>query len=295
MHNLMTSTFDSSKHFDTKDFELRFSSNYLPRKRKKISNSVEFFFFIDGKMHLRLDGKQIPLRRNDVVYLPQGTVGSPLIIDERQPNHLFFLRLSKNYISQLKNQSPDFGFLFDFTAEPTPQLFRSQTILFNTIIARILALADELSANRYGKETAIQLSLNDVILHLNRLAYACAEETAEKTQKTKSSLLRNLIHYIEIHLAEDLTLDHLSEVFFVSKYYISHLFKEVMGLPVHQYITKKRLTLCCAELLSGSDISKTYTLYGFRDYSSFYRAFKKEYGMSPKAYREEVEAKRNNL
>lgn len=291
--NFMTA-FDSSQYFTTKDFELRYSDHYLPRKQKKISDSVELFFFIGGKMSLHLDGKLIPLKKFDVVYLPLGTVGAPLTIDENQPNQLFFLRLNKNYISQLKNQSDDFGYLFDFTADPKPQLFRNESTLFNTIIARLLALTDEIRSDRYGRNTQIYIALNDLILHLNRLAYNCAEKDDRKSPKTKTSLFRNLIHYVEMNISEDLTLDHLAEVFFVSKYYISHLFKETTGISLHQYITKKRLSLCRDSLLDGANISKTYNLYGFKDYSSFYRAFRKEYGMSPKAYRENKDKEKDD-
>lgn len=57
------------------------------------------------------------------------------------------------------------------------------------------------------------------------------------------------------------------------------IFKENMGLSIHQYITKKRLTMCRDALLSDTNISKAFLLYGFKDYSSFYGAFKKEYGI----------------
>ena len=40
---------------------------------------------------------------------------------------------------------------------------------------------------------------------------------------------------------EDLTLDHLSQIFGVSKYHISHVFKANLGISVHQFITKKRV------------------------------------------------------
>ncbi len=282
------STFDSNIHFLTKDFELRYSSEYLPRKRKRASDSVEFFFFLDGRMFLRDGNDTVPLKKFDVVYLPQGTVGLPLIIDESRPNTLFFLRISKNYISQLKNQSPDYGYLFDFTAEPVPQLLRNEEVLFNTILARLLSLADELRSDRFGRETQIYLALDEVILHLNRMAYQIKEETLERGQKSRQTLFRNLVHYIEMHIDEELTLDHLAEVFFVSKYYIAHLFKDNLGSSVHQYITKKRLALCRDALLHGGNISALYHLYGFKDYSTFYRAFRKEYGLSPKAYKEQI-------
>ena len=283
----MPASFDSSEYYDTKDFEIRYSKNYLPRKKNRRSESVEFFFFLGGKMSLRVDNQTIPLRRNDVVYLPQGTVGTPLIIDKEHPNHLCFLRVSKNYISQLKNRSSDFGYIFDFTLPPKPQLFRSEDILFNTVLTRMLALMDELRSDRFGRETEIHIAMGDLILHLNRLAYTCTEQATIKEKKARQTLYRNLIHYIEMHWNEELTLDHLAEAFFVSKYHIAHVFKENLGISLHQYITKKRLSHCRDELLSGGNISKTYNLYGFKDYSSFYRAFKKEYGLSPKAYRDQ--------
>ena len=52
-------------------------------------------------------------------------------------------------------------------------------------------------------------------------------------------------------------------------------------------ILKKRMQASREAILGGENISQVYERFGFRDYSSFYRAFRREYGMSPKEYREE--------
>ena len=71
----------------------------------------------------------------------------------------------------------------------------------------------------------------------------------------------------------------------MSKYHIAHVFKDEIGMSIHQYISKKRLARCREALLGDVPVTKVYLLFGFHDYSSFYRAFKKEYGISPKDFK----------
>jgi len=66
---------------------------------------------------------------------------------------------------------------------------------------------------------------------------------------------------------------------------VAHTFTDHIGISIHQYITAKRLEASKGAILAGEKISDTYLRYGFRDYSAFFRAFRKEYGISPKEFR----------
>ena len=140
-----------------------------------------------------------------------------------------------------------------------------------------------MQSDHFGKELQITLYVDDFVLNINRLVYNMVEP---KRRTNDASLYTNLMDYIEEHLDEELSLEKLADEFYVSKYHIAHVFKDNIGLSIHQYITKKRLSLCQEAIRARMNITDVYHTYGFGDYSSFYRAFKKEYGISPKEYRD---------
>lgn len=84
------------------------------------------------------------------------------------------------------------------------------------------------------------LCVNDLILHLNRTIY---ELEHPQNLRDDQNLCESLILYIERHLDEELSLDSLAQYFYLSKFYISHIFKETLGVSVHQFITRKRLSM----------------------------------------------------
>lgn len=281
--NLQTA-FQTRQYMLSKDFEIYYYNDYnLSKVDPHTHDYYEFYFLLEGNVSIQVDGEIYPLRFGDIILIPPGIAHRPLIHNYNVPYRRFVLWISQEYCSHLLSLSHHYGYLLQYVQLNKTYIFHNERVSFNTIQSMILRLLEELHSDRFGREAQINLCVNDLLLHLNRTIY---ERNHPTVRSTEASLYHRVITYIESHIEEDLSLDNLAAVFFVSKYHIAHTFKENLGISVHQYITKKRLTLCREAILGNREITEVYLSFGFGDYSSFYRAFKKEYGVSPKAFKE---------
>ncbi|MBD9255330.1 MAG: AraC family transcriptional regulator, partial [Ruthenibacterium lactatiformans] len=97
-------------------------------------------------------------------------------------------------------------------------------------------------------------------------------------------VVAEVLHYINEHYPDELSLDLLSAKFFISKYHLSHEFHRLVGTSVYRYIIQKRLVIAKQMLANGVAPTDVYGHCGFGDYANFYRAFKAEYHISPKQF-----------
>lgn len=288
MHKKLQTAFSTRQYMLSKDYEIYYYSDsrkdgMLSRVQLHSHDYYEFYFFLEGNVSIRINEKEYPLNPGDMILLPPGIPHLAMIHDTAVPYRRFVFWVSRTYLQRLCEDSPDYGYLPQLAQTRGHYLFHYDTISFNALQSRIFQLLEEIHAERFGKAARVSLCAQELILHLNRTVYE--KEHPDSPEETQD-LCRNLLQYIETHLDEDLSLDALARKFYVSKYHIAHMFKENFGISVHQFIMKKRLSMCRDSILSRQEISKAYLLFGFKDYSSFYRAFIKEYGMSPKEYQD---------
>ena len=100
-----------------------------------------------------------------------------------------------------------------------------------------------------------------------------------------SQMLTRVQRHIVRHISEDLTIERLSQLFSYHPNYFIRLFRRETGYTPYQYIVQQRMQYAVTQLNKGLPNEEVCYACGYTDSSTFTRAFRKYYGVTPQKYR----------
>lgn len=155
-----------------------------------------------------------------------------------------------------------------------------QKLGIDTLLNQCLEYARE---NSLETQVLLNCKVIELLSTLSRLIVAgnIAEQAAPSSNKT----VNEIINYINRHYKEDITLDTLAERFHFSKYYMSHLFRDYVGVSPYEYLITRRLYLFNDLIRQNHAIRQACFAVGFNNYSNFFRLYKKHFGFTPQQFR----------
>ena len=158
------------------------------------------------------------------------------------------------------------------------------TMLIKNILKKLLRSKED--KNEFADSIYIKSMLSIVVvLILRSCIYA---EPKQKIKRNTHFLIDDIFAYINNHITEEISLDRLEKEFYVSKFHISREFKKLTGTTLHQYIIKTKLDLCKNLIEEGKSITDIAQICNLGSYNNLFRVFKKEFGITPKEYYNEI-------
>ncbi len=106
-----------------------------------------------------------------------------------------------------------------------------------------------------------------------------------------NSLMEQISDYVDSHLAQRITLKSVAAHCGVSVSTVTQLFQKKAGVTFHKFLTQRRMEAAQKLIHAGMPLEEAGRLAGYTDHSTFYRAFKQTFGISPREYRKTIDKK----
>lgn len=229
--------------------------------------------FISGKVTYHIEGKAYHLKPRDILLVSQGAIHKPEI-DPSVPyeRYIFWIRddLSCQELNTCFQKANDRSF----------NLVRADSALQERLKDLLPEIEQTLQNKHFGDLVLRDALFTQFMIYINRI-FLRTSSSPDKKAYSSDTQVEQLLKYINRNLSENLSIDQLAERFFFSKYHMMRKFKNETGYTIHNYITSKRLLMARSLISQGIPVIKAAQASGFHDYTTFVRAYKKQFGKAP--------------
>lgn len=232
-----------------------------------VSSFSRLYYVKEGAAEIYCNGKEIPLVPGNVYFVPAGACASYHCAKGSHMEKLFFhiaLLSAENH--DLLSDLPKEVFTLSFEQARCEQIFRL-----------------------YSEPNYMTLLALRAILYETLVRFYIQFSFPVPEIKTYSPVTRNVMRFLQNHFSADLTIECIAEANFVSKSYLSKLFKKETGISIGKYIDDLAVFHAKKMLITEKErsIQQICTTLGFHDQAYFSRRFKEKCGLSPAQYRKE--------
>lgn len=245
----------------------------------------KLLIFLRGNVTYSIEGKSYRLKPFDMVLVNREAIHK-VEIAEDEPYERIVFYISGEYLEKHKTEECDLEYCYKAAREQGSDVLRFPAMMNS----RLLSIVEEIEKNgqeasRYAAKLYANVLFMEFMILLNR---GCVDQTGSFNHAvTFNQKMIDLIRYIGEHLSEELTIEELAQHFYISRFHMMRQFKEETGYTIHQYITEKRVLLAKSLIAAGMSATQACYESGFKDYSTFSRAYKRRLAKSPSERGEE--------
>ena len=237
---------------------------------------------IDGDLTYYIEGKAYILKPWDILFVNKNEIHKPVVNPDKYYERIV-IWLNPDFMAKYAQGNNDLLKCFEVAIKNNYNLLRLNMKSIEIIKNLIQDIQNCNNSNEFGSEILKESLFVQLMVLMNRL-FLNSDKNRDIEDIQYDKTIEGVLNYINSNLENDLSIDTIASEFFISKYYLMRKFKNQIGSSIHNYVVQKSLILARSLISDGLSMSSVCSRCGFNDYSSFVRAFKKVYGVSPSNY-----------
>lgn len=237
----------------------------------------KLILFLSGDVRYLIEGRNYLLKEGDILLIPAFAIHQPMISGEEAYSR---------YILWIRPESLERWNLtdgFSICEEQNAYLLKRNRYDRSELMGLLQRLEKTETEKEYGWEAMKEALFIEIATQVSRAVLQTGPSLREH-EELSDPRIDAILQYMNQNLTEDLSVEALSGHFYLSKSWLMHRFKEIANCTIHQYVLQKRLILSTQKLLEQTSAEQAARESGFTDYSTFLRAFRRVYGVTPREY-----------
>jgi len=269
------------------DYSVRHKRTFSHEKSQfHIHNEFEVLLSLSAGLKLDTGNKTYILPHYSLMLFNNMDLHLLSLMSPNTENDRYVMYFKPAYIHGLSTENTDLLECFMLRPFPDANILTLDASTAQRLAAsldRVITMQSTQEETAYGSDLQTKLLLAQYLLDVNclyRKQHGITTPTTSRNYRTIYSIL----NHIHINYAEDISLDQLARQFFLNKYSMCDLFREITGMSPLQYLINCRLMKARELLLHGMAVEEVCGRVGYNNLSHFSRAFKMKVGVSPKQY-----------
>ncbi|NMA82269.1 MAG: AraC family transcriptional regulator [Epulopiscium sp.] len=273
---------DYSNQNDSFALSTRHVAGYSTMPSSHFHDTYELYYLVSGKRYYFIEDRTFEINPGDIVLIKSYDLHKTT--DAGRPDHERLLfNFTKNFFPVSGLMDEVFAHLFDqrhgvFTFSPTGQQYLEE--LFSKMIL-------EVKNQSIGFEAALQALLTQALIYMARHSEYGAPGIPKTHPSPMHEKILDIVQYINARYMDPLTLDFISDYFYISPYYFSRSFKQSTGFTFIEYLNSVRIREAQRLLRdTNRQVIQIADAVGFNNLSHFGRVFKSITKFTPLQYRQ---------
>ncbi len=235
----------------------------------------------EGRAEYWIEDQHYKLVAGDILLIPVGVMVGATLKQRGCPFQRHALWMSRRYMTFMQLQDDEADFFFAFASAQNRYLIKLPSDVFESVSGAFEMLAAESASERLNAELSTKAILSALCVRLNRLL----QEDSSILHAGDGNRLSPVLSYIHSNCTSPISVEGLASQFGYSPSHLAHSFKKQIGTSLYHYVLLRRLQIGREAMLDGIPVKEAFQKCGFGDYAGFYRAFVKEFGLSPQQYK----------